>query len=1001
MLNFPIFSGTFKRSFLGGDGQLEVASDQDAWKALVASGAPFDRSVDRVADLKVTLGTEKALMLGRADTLKIGISASAEVVHQIQLIWPDSQTDPSTTRDLAPGTDELLVRLLFQGKADASAKGSAPIGPLKATFGLTAGGSLSYERLRIVSATTPARKVLSELFSGLRLPQQVDAVGEIPEPGEVVVTKFGGYLNLTGQVSYGYSLTGSRDIEIGKLNLDLDYALKLSAGLSAAYSLAGEFELEARAGSTPNFVRYVVRKSRDSQFNFAADFGLDAKLHLKGLPDTADEFLEKVFGAPAERALKLFGKARTYTSVEELEKAAGKVLKGTIHNLSQKLIGKALTNATLNEFLTRMLQVVDTYNSIDTRIIHLYEDFLDKIPQLTATLNLLAKVSSRDGLKDISDNQTWVLITRLAGPGLHDILMEDPAFAEFATLVQQIKSFIEDGAKQEIREVVATFKAAFPLDSVLSQLRGIKKPDQLKDLADEKLQGLAEQILGKAFNEIRASDVGKALKEIHAALDQVETFKKKYYDKLKEVANRSFTAQLHFAYSRASSRTALLDVEVDVSTEKGSQLARLAAGGDFADLLANYNSKLVRINKGVFTHSISSSTQVQINLFGFAIGGLTQVLQNTEEALEAHDGGLLHIYTTKTQIEERRKHGGELTASTFLFATIAKAFQAEGSREYLVRTLPKMSVQYDLLKEDDKTKPDEMRQILELAALVGILPDTTRFLDQLRNEFPKGLGKVSARYVIRYDSDAVAVAFQLPDGENRENLRRLGRETVRQHIAARFTSLRSTEGMALLGFAYLDSALFESFVRLGFAAFAQSDVLVTLPPWFTKASAQSVRLQNSLKQVLITLYNIENTFLNRLVQLDSTIDALRDERGGISADRLNKQVKEFMQMSDDLNQFRENAFFTVFDRLVHEGSGGKVPRNSSLVLDITPPGGQKVTKVLTAVKPALQASEVPAVAGATFPPPEGTEARTRSGGIPGDRSLASIPRGGRKRRSRR
>jgi hypothetical protein len=30
-----------------------------------------------------------------------------------------------------------------------------------------------------------------------------------------------------------------------------------------------------------------------------------------------------------------------------LEKAAGKVLKGTIHKLSQQLLGKALTNATL------------------------------------------------------------------------------------------------------------------------------------------------------------------------------------------------------------------------------------------------------------------------------------------------------------------------------------------------------------------------------------------------------------------------------------------------------------------------------------------------------------------------------------------------------------------------------------------------------------------------------------------------------------------------------
>ena len=967
MLTFPISSGTFTRSFLDGDGQLEVGSDQDAWRTLVASGAPFDRTVDRVADLKVSLGTGKTLMLGRADTLKIGVSAGAGAVHQIQLIWPGSEVEPSTLRDLQPGASEYVVRLVLQGQADASAKGSAPIGPLKATFGVTAGGGVSYERLRIVSAAIPARKVLQELLGGVRLPQQIDTVADIPEPGEVVAATFAGYLKLTGQVSYGYSLTGSREIAVGKLNLDLDYALKLSAGLSAAYSLAGEFELEVRAGSRPTFVRYVVRKSRESQFNFAADFGVDAKLHLKGLPDTADEFLAKVLGAPAERALKMFGNARTYTSVEELEEAAGKVMRGTIHDLSQKLIGTALTDATLDQFLTRMLQVVDVYNNLDTRIIHLYEDFLGRIPQLMPTLNVLATVTSRDGLRDISDDEAWALITRLAGPRLHDILTEDPAFAEFEALVQQTKRFIEDGAQQEIRDVVATFKTAFPLDKAFSQLKGITTPAQLKNLADETLQGLVEQILGRAFDEIRGREVGKALKELHAALDQVESFKAKYHEKLKEVANRSFSAQLHVAYSRASSRTALLDVEVDVSSEEGSRLARLAAGGDFADLLARYNSRIVRINKGVFTHAISSSTQIQVNLFGFAIGGMTRVLQNTEEALEAHDGGLLHIYTTRTQIEERRKHGGELTASTFLFATIAKALQPEGSREYLVRTLPKMSVQYALLKEDDKTRPDEMRQILELAALVGILPDTASFLDQLRSQFPRGLGRVNAKYVIRYDSDAVAAAFQLPDGENRENLRRLAMETMRSHIAARYTSLRSVDGMALLGFAYLDPALFASFLRLGFAAFAQGDVVVTLPAWFTKGSAQRVRLQHIHKQILITLYSVENRFLNRLVQLDAAIDALRDELAAMSADDLNRRVKEFVEMSDDLNKFRENAFFAVFDRLVHEGGGGRAARNSSLVLEITPQGGKTVTKVLTAARPVAGVSDMPASAGPAFP----------------------------------
>jgi len=86
----------------------------------------------------------------------------------------------------------------------------------------------------------------------------------------------------------------------------------------------------------------------------------------------------------------------------------------------------------------------------------------------------------------------------------------------------------------------------------------------------------------------------------------------------------------------------------------------------------------------------------------------------------------------------------------------------------------------------------------------------------------------------------------------------------------------------------------------------------------------------------------------------------------VSADELNEQVREFVEMSDDLNEFRENAFFAVFDRLVHEGSGGRAPRSSSLVLEITPPGGKTVTKVLTAARPVAGVAEVPASVGRAF-----------------------------------
>jgi hypothetical protein len=119
-----------------------------------------------------------------------------------------------------------------------------------------------------------------------------------------------------------------------------------------------------------------------------------------------------------------------------------------------------------------------------------------------------------------------------------------------------------------------------------------------------------------------------------------------------------------------------------------------------------------------------------------------------------------------------------------------------------------------------------------------------------------------------------------------------------------------------------------------------------------------VELQKIHKEALKTLYSVESRFVERLVKLDATIDALREGNNTISSADLDGQVKAFVEMADDLSFGRENSFFVVFDRLVLEGSGGKSPRNSALVLEITPPGGEKVTKVLTAAKPLVVPEDV-------------------------------------------
>ncbi|MDA2937602.1 hypothetical protein MYX75_04985 [Acidobacteria bacterium AH-259-A15] len=71
MLSLPINVETFRRSFLDGDGTLEIQSDGDVWKNLFQNCLKFEkdpRKVDQVADLKVGVNSTKTLTLDKKAT---------------------------------------------------------------------------------------------------------------------------------------------------------------------------------------------------------------------------------------------------------------------------------------------------------------------------------------------------------------------------------------------------------------------------------------------------------------------------------------------------------------------------------------------------------------------------------------------------------------------------------------------------------------------------------------------------------------------------------------------------------------------------------------------------------------------------------------------------------------------------------------------------------------------------------------------------------------------
>ena len=984
MIKIPINAENFSTSFLKGNGNLEIESER--WKDLFDAGARFSTETDQFAEVAVSADATEDFRFGRNDTLQLGISGGFTGGQSIRLIWPsegpDSADPAIDTYELHhPKAGQLYLHLKLNAKGYGKASATIPVGPVAMAINSDAGGGVEYERFKIYDANNTVQQILGDLLGTLALPQQVDQLQEIPAPGELIVLRYDGYLGLSAGLTWGYSFAGSRKTDVNALSLDYEYAMRLAASLSVGYRLAGSFDIEARRGEfnadgENKWVRFVVRKSRQSQFNFAADFGFTSDFKLAGLPATADDFLAKLMGGNAERVLQGLEKATQYSDLEKLKTAVqDRLTKALVDDLAMKWVDEALGNAGVVAVLSRVEQAVKLYNELDDRIIHLYEDVLAEIPELNkinevletisglqdpATLeNLVAKTATSD-----VHRQAWSLIKRFWGDRIHDVLLSSEEITRVGEFARTAHKFLTDEGFEDVRNVISSIKEASRLDPLFETLKNFDTPAELRQEADERLKGVVERIVGKAFDELDDSDLGNNLEKLHSALEKIQDFKTNSYKKiLEKAAGQSFSMELAYNYSRVDTKKALLDVEINLEHPEGSTLANLASHGQFAELLERYDTDIVRVRSGLLTHKLQKTSQLRINLFGWGYTSLVEIVSDTEHAIESQERGLLHVYTTTAAVRQQKERGREgsleSTTSNFLFRAITEKLQESRdpsvldpkTKKFLADTLRDLSVSYDLTIDDRDTKPKELRQYMAFAQLIGLIKNGEDYIDKLEAEFPAGLGRVKASYVVRYDAAGVMYAF----ARSKSQLRAQARVIMRHYIAAKYTGMRQVDHAAPIGFAYLEGRGFEIHAEPRFIHQAGLQVLYRLPGWFTEGSEKVGALTLQNRRILSKLYSREIRYLDRFVALDDLIDVLNDpgdedgERESISVQALEEAARDFVSMAAGLDEFRENAFFAIFDGLIRLNSARTQGGRSALILEITPPGTDvTVTKHLMA-----------------------------------------------------
>ncbi|WP_291980645.1 hypothetical protein [Luteitalea sp.] len=950
MLTIPVTDKTFTKGFTGGRGELELSFTGATGVAVALDpAAPFPDEAKVLTAAKVA-GSTPELKFG-SDAVACTASFSGGGDFTLMLARAGDGTKlPAGAAPLGEDRLGVVLGLGAHGKAAAGAKVTAPAG---FSFGISAkaGANVTLNRYLEFARTTPARSILALILSDIRLPQSRGSVPDLPRDGEVVEFSYSGFLELASALNWGYSLTASEGFAIRDIEARLDYALRAKAALTLGYRLAGDFTIVLTRGHADGWARLAVRKRKDTRLQAAAGFDFTAKADVSGFSEAPNEFLGAFLGTDVKSVLDALDNAVDVTDLNALEKKVGRLLTGLVQELAEQWTGAVIDSPQVAVVLANIRKAVEAYQSIDERVVNtvmeLYEKSLGPNKEvLEQALRLVATLSGRDDLLTLSNQDAWKLIQQIVGGDVHALVTGDSLepFARVQLVAGAVLRLATAPEFEKLRDVIGAAKKRLRLDELFGALEKVKTAQDIRQLRDTTLQGLVERIVGRTFDVIEQSEAGRTVTELNKTLAGLKRFKDDFAAHAQKALHQSVELRINFLYTRATSDQALIDVEIDLSRDGGPELFADAAAGRIAPVfVAAQQARGVLVHKARLTHEVTRSSQLQFNAFGWEFKRLFEVVTRTDVSLQSHAGGLVQVFASeaslKELVESGRKHKERMQAS-LLLRMAGESFGASSdrpTREYLVKTLERMSVGYDLIQSDDMTDIKELSSYLELGKHLGLVQDG--LIAELEAQFGKRLGRVKASYTVRFDHKAVHDAFVALTGEPLDRLVRL---TSRRLIASALVT-RRTPFQALVGLALTDANAQKNRDN----TLESAPVTVTLPGFMTGGAPRKESFDRDDPQMAIlrTLLNVEDSLAKRFVRLDAVVDDARTTQRAVSLGELEKVEADVLKAGGEMDKFgAPNTFFGVFDALVRVGGLGKAHRESAMVLEITPPGGETVTR---------------------------------------------------------
>jgi hypothetical protein len=601
----------------------------------------------------------------------------------------------------AAGQRCLLMQWGYAVAGSISA--SHPLGVLgTVSFGVEAERDSIFAVLQRFDESQGAHAVISDTLASWRLPRHVEFTGGDVnlKPGTWVLAEANGSFALKLAASLGYDMSFAKQAKLlgvtHNLSAKLDTSLKATFGFSAS----GKYVLVVgRESADP--ARKVVRLKLCRQLKKGLNFGFNLSVGVTGnpnLPATSDDLIKATFGVHGLQVLKdLREWADPKTDI-------GQKLAGLAEKSGFDLL-KSATGLDPAEFVkakTIVADALDTWMKLPQKLSTMLWGFLDQQVGAGTTQSFktfLTALSDPDPQKrsvalakalenaTFGDTPEGQFLEAIAERGL---LALGSDLGTVSSLASQTLNILNGG-------IIAKLQSFINEKLNLEQIR--------KAVSDADFTNI-EQWLQTRLGNFLDKIIGLTdLKEVQTAISALDHKVSDYYKTGLQALTKRYSVDFAATYQRATTDTALIDVNFDLSQPAAMALFTAVASQSNLDGLLTTPTQGVTLNQARLTHEIQRKGTVELHMpfFDFSRTHLNDVIVSLTAE---DDGGRLLLYqinaTDSVTVANRSASQLSVLASLRITAGQVPQLDPSGTIAYEMRQVKKDMRPLDL---EHRTSP--------------------------------------------------------------------------------------------------------------------------------------------------------------------------------------------------------------------------------------------------------------------------------------------------------